>query len=123
MAAGAINMTHDDASRDAQTPFSEPRQPTEAAGQNPRIRKDLWDKLSAVSTFLSGVLIAAIGLLFTYLHNESEGQRNTSLKISESHIAETRAFEKFIPYLNSAKEADINIGLIGLEALNKELGG
>ena len=88
-----------------------------------RLRKDIWDKLSAVSTFLSGVLIAAIGLIFTYLHNETESQRNTNLKINEGRIAETQTFEKFIQYLNSTKEADINLAIIGISSLNKELGG
>jgi hypothetical protein len=106
----------------AQIPLSEQRQLSETAGQNPR-RKDIWDKLSATSTFLSGVLIAIIGLIFTYLHNENESQRNANLKIYESRIAETQTFEKFIQYLNSTKESDITLGVIGISSLNKELGG
>jgi hypothetical protein len=116
-------MTNEEERSRAHAPSSERRQSSETTGQNPQTRKDIWDKLSTVSTFLSGVLIATIGLLFTYLHNERESQRNANLKVYESRIAETQTFEKFIPYLNSAKEEDVTLGIIGISSLNKELGG
>lgn len=116
-------MTDEKAKRPLQTPFSEQQQLSETAAQNPQTRKDIWDKLSAVSTFLSGVLIASIGLLFTYLHNEREGQRNADLNVHQSRIAEAQTFEKFIPYLNSTKKEEITLGVVGISSLNKELGG
>jgi hypothetical protein len=116
-------MTNEETDSRAPPAFSEQRQFSEPISHNPQIGKDIWDKFSAVSTFLSGVLIAAIGLLFTYLHNEREGQRNANLKTYETRVAETQTFEKFIQYLNSTKEEYIILGITGISSLNKELGG
>src|SRR5262245_18886622 len=116
-------MTDAEPRSHTQNRSSEHRQLNETIGRDPQTRKDIWEKLSAVSTFLSGVLIAAIGLILTYLHNETESQRNTNLKIHEGRIAEAQTFEKFIQYLNSTKEEDIKLGIIGISSLNKELGG
>ncbi len=35
--------------------------------------KDLWDRFSTVSVFLSTVVIAALGSYFTYSYNKQQG--------------------------------------------------
>ena len=39
--------------------------------------KDPWDKFAAVSTFVSSVIIALIGLYFTHSYNQAESARRT----------------------------------------------
>jgi hypothetical protein len=89
--------------------------------QNSGGQKDIWDKLSAVSTFISGVLIALIGGTFTFLWHEAESQRNAEEKQHQSLIGELETFEKFIPYLDGT-ESKIILGLVGILTLNKQLG-
>ena len=56
-------------------------------GDNDKTRKkDAWDKFSAISTFLSGVLIAIIGLYFTHTYNERQSQRDAALKEQQIQV-------------------------------------
>src|ERR1044071_3560290 len=55
--------------------------------------KDTWDKVSILSTLLSSLAIAGIGLYFT-----------STYKGQEVHVAEAQTIEKFIPHLNGTNE-------------------
>lgn len=68
-------------------------------------KKDIWDKISAVSTLASGVVVALVVLYFTLTFNERQSQRNSDLKVQENRIAELQALEKFIPYLTGSEES------------------
>lgn len=79
-------------------------------------KKDAWDKLSAVSPFLSGVLIAIIGLYFTYTYNERQSQRDAALKEQQIQVSQVQTLEKFMPYL-LASENEKKIALLAIYAL------
>ena len=44
-------------------------------------KKDLWDRFSTISVFLSTVVIAALGSYFTYSYNKLQGAREHQTKI------------------------------------------
>ena len=52
--------------------------------------KDFWDKLSAISTLLSGVLVTVIGLYATNLYNRRQREKEQALR-AESCPAEIKA--------------------------------
>lgn len=77
-------------------------------------RKDIWDvvsSLSGVFTFLSSIVIAALGVYFT-----------NSYRKQDVHIAEAQTIEKFLPALNSPKPETTRGALLAIYALqNNEL--
>jgi len=94
---------------------------TEAPLRGAPAEKDLWDKLSAMSGFVSGVLVAIIGGAFTFFWHENESRRSAELQPHQNLIGEIQTFEKFLPYLDGT-EAKITLGLVGILSLNKQLG-
>lgn len=44
--------------------------------KNNNDKKDFWDKFSAASTFLSGVIVALVGLYFTNNYNVQRAARD-----------------------------------------------
>ncbi|HKV54386.1 MAG TPA: hypothetical protein VJN94_07055 [Candidatus Binataceae bacterium] len=87
----------------------------------PKQEKDFWDKFATLSTFLSSVLLAAIGLIFTTTYNakqtrllsqraHEESMRNSTLKEQENRIAAITAVDKFMGYLSGdAKTREVAI--------------
>jgi hypothetical protein len=109
----AIVMTQDASQR------PDPSQPADsAAGElsgaprkvGNKADKDLWDKLSSLSTFLSTVLIATLGGVFTYLFNAREAKH-------QHNIQETQAVTQLMPYLTSKDEKQQRTALIAVKAL------
>ncbi|HLY01101.1 MAG TPA: GH25 family lysozyme [Candidatus Cybelea sp.] len=69
-------------------------------------RKDGWDKFASVSSFLSSVLIAVIGLRFTYVYNQKQ---------LEVQRASTLA--QFLPSMGSSNPAVQQVAYQGLITL------
>ncbi len=87
-----------------------------------RPAKDIWDKITALSGFSSGILVALIGFYATVVYNNrqrvSEGRR----KDQELLIGQIQTVEKFIPHLSSGDEHRKAAALIAINALgNGEL--
>ena len=83
--------------------------------------KDFWDKFSSLSTFLSSVLIAGIGLYFTNTYNERQSQRDLDWKKEQNRIAEIQTVEKFIPHLTGSEESK-KVAILTISSLgNTEL--
>lgn len=55
--------------------------------------KDRWDKLAILSTFLSSIVIAAVGISFT-----------NAYKAREVRVSEAQVIEKLVPYLSGTNE-------------------
>jgi tetratricopeptide (TPR) repeat protein len=55
--------------------------------------KDRWDKLAILSTFLSSIVIAAIGIYFT-----------SAYKAQEVRVSEAQVIEKLVPHLSGTSE-------------------
>jgi S1-C subfamily serine protease len=79
-------------------------------------RKDFWDKFAALSTFLSTVIIASIGAIFTAVYNAKQNERNEALKQQEIRISQIQTLEKFVPYLTGSEEQK-RIAILGLNSL------
>ena len=60
-------------------------------------RKDRWDKFATMSTFLSTVVLAIIGGIFTHVYNSKQDERNEALKRQELKVAQIQTVEKFVP--------------------------
>jgi hypothetical protein len=75
-----------------------------ALERNAKKEKHSWDKFAALSTFLSTVVIAAIGDIFTHTCNAQQSERNEALKQQEIRIARIRIVEKFVPRLTGSEE-------------------
>jgi hypothetical protein len=87
----------------------------------PDKKKDFWDKFSSISTFLSGVIVALVGLYFTTGYNAQQSRRDEILKAEQLKISQVELMQKFIPQLNGT-EKEKKLALIALSALgNPEL--
>ncbi|MDZ4833755.1 MAG: hypothetical protein SGJ27_08235 [Candidatus Melainabacteria bacterium] len=62
----------------------------EASGQP---KKDMWDKLTATTPLVTGLIMSGIGLFFAYTNNQAQ------LKLQE-----TQTIEKFIPHLTGTEQ-------------------
>jgi S1-C subfamily serine protease len=88
----------------------------EALEKSSRKEKDKWDKFAALSTFLSTVIIAAIGLIFTQVYNIKQNERNEALKQQEIRVAQIQTVERFIPYLTGTEEQK-KIAILAINSL------
>ena len=89
--------------------------------------KDKWDKLTASSgvlTFISSILIAAVGGYFTYAYNQrqidlnhTQAAHDADAKEQANKVLELDAVQKMIPNLTSDKEEAKGIALIALQNL------
>jgi hypothetical protein len=86
-----------------------------------RETKDFWDKFSATSTFLSGVIVALVGLYFTNNYNAQQAARDEILKAQQLRLAQVELIHKFIPQLNGT-EKEKKLAIIAISSLgNAEL--
>ncbi|MFA6094311.1 MAG: CHAP domain-containing protein [Candidatus Paceibacterota bacterium] len=84
-------------------------------------KKDFWDKFSAASTFLSGVIVALVGLYFTNNYNVQQASRDESSKSQQLRLAQVELIHKFIPQLNGT-EKEKKLAIIAISSLgNAEL--
>ena len=79
-------------------------------------KKDFWDKFSAISTFLSGVLVALIALYFTYTYNESQRQRDAMFKEQQINLSKLQTIDHLMPHL-TATEKEKEIALMTISSL------
>jgi hypothetical protein len=52
--------------------------------------KDGWDKFSAVSSFISGLLVAAVGGYFTFSYNAAQSSRDQAVRINRTVLQRFR---------------------------------
>jgi hypothetical protein len=62
-------------------------------------RKDRWDKLAVASSFVSTVLLASVGLVFTKCYDERQATEQRDLRIAQQRVAELDVISKLIPQL------------------------
>jgi S1-C subfamily serine protease len=68
--------------------------------------KDAWDKLTAVSTLISGVLVAFIGFYATNLYDRNSKQSEEADRRRGLIAVELQTVEKFFPHLISKDETE-----------------
>jgi len=79
--------------------------------------KDVWDKLNAVSGLISGGLVAAIGIVATYLYNERQRKNAETQKQREIAILQVQTVQSFMPQLQSGQPKEIEAALLAITAL------
>ena len=67
-------------------------------------KKDNWDRFAALSTFISTVIVALIGLYFTQSYNRAEANRRELQETRQNQINELDVVAKFMPYLTGQDE-------------------
>lgn len=82
--------------------------------------KDIWDKLSAISGLLSGVLIALFGIYATQAFNRRQLAAQDSQKARELSVLEVQTVEKFFPHLASNDNKSRTAALLSIAALGNE---
>ena len=84
-------------------------------------KKDFWDKFSASSTFLSGVIVALVGLYFTSSFNSQQATRDQILKNQQIRLAQVELVQKFVPQLIGTDQ-ERKLAIIAISSLgNSEL--
>jgi hypothetical protein len=76
--------------------------------------KDIWDKFSSISTFLSGVIIGSIGIYATVTYNARQLDAQALQKDRELTVQRVQTVERFFPHLSSKDE---NVRKAALEAI------
>lgn len=82
--------------------------------------KDSWDKFASVSRFLSGVVIASMGLYATTVYNTRQIGNQAIQKERELAIQRVQTIEKFLPYLSSSSPEQKLAALDAVAALGDE---
>lgn len=83
-------------------------------------KKDIWDKLSAISSLFSGILIAGIGIYATSVYNSHQLESQNLQKERELNILRVQTVEKFFPYLTSKDENEKKGALLAISSLGDE---
>jgi alpha/beta hydrolase family protein DUF900 len=79
--------------------------------------KDVWDKFAAISTFMSSVIIALIGIYFTYSYNKAESVRRELSEMRQHQINELEVVVKFMPYLTGNDENAKRTSITAIKSL------
>lgn len=79
--------------------------------------KDFWDKFGSMSTFVSTVLIAGIGLYFTHSYNSAEAKRRQEQEQRANQVNEVEALAKFMPYLTGTDEPAKKTAIMAISTL------
>lgn len=82
--------------------------------------KDTWDKLTAMSGLISGVIVALIGFYATNVYNRRQKATEDRRKDQELLISQIQTVEKFIPHLSSTNESTKSAALVAIAALGNE---
>jgi hypothetical protein len=107
---------------------ADPRDLSRAVSKGNR-RKDIWEKLGALSgilTFTSSLLIAALGWYFTKSYNDRQTEAQTSQNRQQNRLVEMQTIERMIPHLikdeQSKRAALIAINELASPTLAIQLG-
>jgi S1-C subfamily serine protease len=86
-----------------------PAEPPKEAGG-----KDAWDKFAAISTFLSGIVVALVGIVATAVYNARQQASQDQQKTHELAVQRVQTVESLLPHLASS---DPKLRLGALDAI------
>jgi len=66
--------------------------------------KDAWDKFDLIGKFVAGVLLVAIGGVFTFTYNSSQKNQDRRLTVERQQTYKLETVSKFMPYIAHEKE-------------------
>jgi hypothetical protein len=84
--------------------------------------KDLWDKFNSISGLLSGIMIAVIGGIATYIYHEKQRSSEEALKKKELVISQAQVIQKLMPGLKSEDKREVKAALLCIAAIDTQLG-
>lgn len=76
-------------------------------------QKDLWDKLGA----LSGLLIALVGGMFSYLYSSHQSKLDSINQSHQEKLQEVQTVGTFMPYLVGSDDAAKSVALSEVESI------
>jgi hypothetical protein len=79
--------------------------------------KDIWDKLTALSGIISGVVVALIGFYATNVYSRRQKASDDSRKDHELLVAQIQTVEKFLPHLSSQNAQVKGAALVAIAAM------
>lgn len=79
--------------------------------------KDFWDKLSASSGLISGLLVALIGALATFVYRERQLASEEARASREAAVMESQLLASLIPHLKSNDVKEKETALLAIAAL------
>jgi chitosanase len=82
--------------------------------------KDFWDKLSAGSSLITGLVIGCIGTLATLLYNQRQIDLEDRKAADQILISKMEALSKYFPHLKSPEHGDREFGYATFVALGFE---
>jgi hypothetical protein len=82
--------------------------------------KDVWDKISSLSTFLSGIIVALIGFYATNVYNARQQESLNAQKDRELAVLRVQTAAEFFPHLASNNQAIRLAALDSIIALGDE---
>lgn len=57
----------------------------------PKPQQGFWDRLAPLSTFLSSVILGAVGLYFTHSYNDTQAKNQKAMQDAQLKVAQTKA--------------------------------
>jgi len=85
----------------SQREFESLKQDVEAVKEKTIRAKDSWDKLGALSTIISGLLVTSVGIYATQKYTARQREKDEHMKERELLVQQIQVVEKFFPYLTS----------------------
>jgi S1-C subfamily serine protease len=92
--------------------------PSEAFGQGETQDKDIWDKLSAISGLVSGIAVAVIGAVATYIYNERQRKAEDNRTSRDLAVQRVQTVQTFLPHLASQNEQEKKAALLAIGHLD-----
>lgn len=83
--------------------------------------KDNWDKVSAASGLISGVLIAGIVAIIAHIYQQKQQSIENALKERELKISQAQVIQSFTPNLFSNDERQVTVAIVSIAAIDVEL--
>jgi S1-C subfamily serine protease len=80
--------------------------------------KDVWDKLGAISGFVSGIAVALIGGAFTYFYNQGQRKAEDNRNSRELAVQRVQTVQTFLPHLASQNELEKRAALLAIGHLD-----
>jgi len=79
--------------------------------------RDIWEKLGSVSALISGVLVAIIGAIATYVYNSRQTKAQAQQADREVAVQRVQTVATFMPYLHSTNSREKAAALLAISAL------
>jgi S1-C subfamily serine protease len=79
--------------------------------------KDFWEKIQAIAGFATGLLVAVIGGLFTYVYNERQRSAQEAQSRRQLAIDQVQTIRAFHPHLSSSDPREKEFAIIAISAL------